>query len=103
VLSGAGAYFIILSSFWLNHFVFSMVSGDVGQNRIVYTLSALIVSYCTDGLRHRNLPPRMEAAEQTSLTDEDGPGMRTHETRIPRERLAGRITVANKPGAEKLD
>lgn len=102
VLSGAGAYFIILSSFWLNHFVFSMVSGDVGQNRIVYTLSALIVSYCTDGLRHRNLPPRMEA-EQTSLTDEDGPVMRTHETRIPRERLAGRVAVANKPGAEKLD
>ncbi|MCA9093641.1 MAG: hypothetical protein KDA68_09160, partial [Planctomycetaceae bacterium] len=55
LLGGAGAYFMILSTFWLNHFAFSMVSGDVGQNRIVYTLSALIVSYCTDGMRRRNV------------------------------------------------
>lgn len=70
MLTGAGAYFMILSSFWLNHFVFSMVSGDVGQNRIVYTLSALVVSYCTDGQRRRRLAVRPGFPRESSAETE---------------------------------
>lgn len=70
VLSGAGAYFMILSSFWLNHFVFSMVSGDVGQNRIVYTLNALVVAYCTDGIRRRSTRPEFARQNQRPQEEE---------------------------------
>jgi len=67
LLGGAGAYFIILSSFWINHFAYSMVSGDIGQNRFFFTLSALIVSYCTDGLRRRNsVNPPLNVARSPS-------------------------------------
>lgn len=100
VIGGAGAYFMILSSFWLNHFVFSMVSGDVGQNRIVYTLSALIVSYCTDGLRHRSRHARMESAQATVPNRNDFP-QNQRGASTPRERLAGPVAVNLEPGPKQ--
>lgn len=51
VFRSASPDFVLLSTLWLNHFSYSMVSGDVGQNRIVYTFSALIVSYYATALQ----------------------------------------------------
>lgn len=101
-LGGAGAYFMILSTFWLNHFAFSMVSGDVGQNRIVYTLSALIVSYCTDGLRRRNVnsPPEVT---RSALPTGNQPFPGTGEFPSPRTIRTEKAKVSLNSHADKTD
>ncbi|MCA9092609.1 MAG: O-antigen ligase family protein [Planctomycetaceae bacterium] len=99
-LGGTGAYFMILSTFWLNHFAFSMVSGDVGQNRIVYTLSALIVSYCTDGLRRRNVnsPPD---ATRAALSSRSRSVPAAREFPSPRDARTEKANLSFKSHADK--
>lgn len=99
LLGGAGAYFMILSSFWLNHFAFSMVSGDVGQNRFFFTLCALVVSYCTDGLRRRNVNPPLNAARSARSPEKQPPPFPT-EHRFPREDRLEKANVILKSEAK---